>query len=272
VGAAVHEGLITSLDDPIGRYLPALGHCAYAAVTIRQLLTMTSGILWNENYADPQSDVNEYSRCLAQRRRGGVMDLVRGLPAQYPPGTRWQYNTGNSYLMGAVLAAAVGGHLADYLSTRLWQPAGMEFDAYYTLDAEDGLEIAGSRAGMALRDIGRVAKFVLDDGVIGTRRMLPEGFVEQALSPSHLFTARDREFGQIVAARLSGYGYSWWMQEGGGAVALGHAGQRIFIDRRQSLAVITLSAFPQLPHVPAPLPDREGEVVRFTEAVRDALR
>ncbi|WP_028796107.1 serine hydrolase domain-containing protein [Thalassobaculum salexigens] len=272
VGACIRDGVIECLDDPVERYLPAIGGSGYEGVTLRHLLTMSSGLAWSEAYADPASDVNRYSRCLAEGTPDGVITLLRGLRRTCPPGTRWAYNTGDTYLLGRVLVAALGGPLADYLSQTIWKPAGMEFDAFYTLDMPGGNEIGGSRAGMALRDFGRVGQVVLDDGVIGGRRVLPEGWVDEALSPVFLFGPRDQDFGSIRSSRLKGYGYSWWIGEDGSAQAHGFAGQRIFLDRAERLAIVTLSAFPQLPHVPAPVPDRHGELRLFTDAVRDALR
>jgi CubicO group peptidase (beta-lactamase class C family) len=272
VGACLRDGAIDSLDDSVERYLPAIGGSAYEGVTLRHLLTMSSGLAWDEVYADPDSHVNRYSRHLAEGTPDGVITLLRGLRRAAPPGTRWHYNTGDTYLLGRVLAAALGRPLADYLSERIWQPAGMEFDAFYTLDMPGGNEIGGSRAGMALRDFGRFAQVVLDDGVIAGRRLLPEGWVDAALSPAFLFGPQDQDFGSIRSSRLKGYGYSWWIGEDGSAQAHGFAGQRIFLDRAERLAIVTLSAFPQLPHVPAPLPDRYTELRLFTDAVRDALR
>jgi CubicO group peptidase (beta-lactamase class C family) len=271
LGAAVQDGAIDSIDRSIEHYLPQLRGSGYQGVSIRHLLTMTACVNWSEDYADPQSDVNRYSASLAHQVPGGVMAQLQKVRRTAEPGSRWQYNTGNSYLLGCVLRAAIGEPLADYLSRKFWQPLGMEFDAFYTLENDGGQEIAGSRAGMALRDIGRFAKFVLDDGIIDDTRVLPPGWVDAALSPAYRFTDDEEAFGPIRANRLIGYGYSWWIDRDGAAVAIGFAGQRIYINRREQLAIVTLSAFPQAPHVPLPLPDREHEVVLLTNAIRQSL-
>lgn len=271
VGACVQDGVLDGIDDPVSRFLPKLADCDYADVTLRHLMTMSSGLDWSEVYSDPQSDVNRYSRHLAEGTPDGVIGLLRGLKSAHAPGTVWHYNTGDTYLLGRVLTAALGSDLAGYLSRTLWQPAGMECDAFYTLDARDGHEIAGSRAGMALRDIGRFAQFVLDDGRISDRRVVPDGWVDAALSPAFVFSGADRDFGSIGPARLHGYGYCWWIGSDGSAQALGFAGQRIFIHRAENLAMVTLSAFPQPPHAAPDQPDREQELLRFTDAVREAL-
>ncbi|MFZ5783060.1 MAG: serine hydrolase domain-containing protein [Pseudomonadota bacterium] len=263
VGAAVQDGAIPSIHEPLVRYLPELAGSAYEGVTLHHVLTMSSGVLWNEDYADRQSDVNRYSKSLADRVPGGVLRLMASLPRAHPPGSAFLYNSGDTYLLGAALTRAVGRPLADYLSEKIWQPAGMECDAFYTLESEGGQEIGGSRAGMVLRDFGRFAQFVLDDGVIGGRRVLPEGWVQAASTPAFALASPP-------VVDITHYGYSWWLGDGVMA-ALGHAGQRIDVFRDQRLAVVTLGAFPQPAYAPPGDHNRRNEVVAFTRAVRAAV-
>ena len=184
VGAALADGSLHSVDEPVVRWLPALAGSAYERVSIRHLLTMSSGVRWTEVYPDRDSDVNRYSRSLANQVPGGVLEIMRALPSLHEPGSVWCYNSGDTYLLGAALSAATGQPLARYLSQRIWQPAGMEFDAFYTLESQGGQEIGGSRAGMALRDFARVAQLVCDDGVVGGRRLLPEGWIDAMAPPA----------------------------------------------------------------------------------------
>ncbi len=260
VGAAVQDGAIASIDRPVTDWLPELQRSAYADVTLRHLLTMSSGVRWNEDYADRNSDVNRYSKSMADRVPGGVLKLMRSLPRENAPGTAFLYNSGDTFLLGAALTRAVGMPLADYMSARVWRPVGMERDAFYTLESEGGQEIGGSRAGMVLRDFGRFAQFVLDDGVVDGRRVLPEGWVEAAATPAFVLP-------EPPVVGVSHYGYSWWLGDGFMS-ALGFAGQRIDIFRRERLAIITLAAFPQAPYAPDGDKARRAEVVAFTTAVR----
>lgn len=269
-GAALHDGSIKSLDDPVSHYVPALAGCAYDAVTVRHLLTMSSGMAWEENYTDKQSDVNRYSKSLADKVPGGVLALLRGCGRAHPAGSVWHYNTGDTYLLGAVLSAATGGTLADYMSARIWQPCGMEFDGFYTLESDNGQEIGGSRAGMSLRDIGRFAQFVLDDGVVDGRRILPEGWVKLAGTPAFVIPP-ELHAAHRQALGLAAYGYSWWLREDGAMMAMGHSGQRIFIDTQADLAVVQLAAYPEPRYVSAHEPDRDAELNAFILAVRDSL-
>ncbi|MDP1963493.1 MAG: serine hydrolase [Reyranella sp.] len=260
VGAAVRDGAIGSIDDPLTRYLPSLRQSAYEGVTLRHVMTMSSGVRWTEVYPDRNSDVNRYSKSLADKVPGGVLNLMASLPRAAVPGSTFLYNSGDTYLLGAALTQAVGKPLADYMSEKVWQPAGMECDAFYTLESDGGQEIGGSRAGMVLRDFGRFAEFVRNDGVIDGKRVLPEGWVEAAATPAFKL-----ETPPVVD--ITHYGYSWWLGDGV-MESLGHAGQRIDIFRDEGLVVVTLAAFPQPPYVPATDPNRRNEVAAFTQAVR----
>lgn len=266
VGVAIQDGLIASIDDPVTHYIPALKGCPYEAVTIRHLLTMSSGITWVEDYTDKQSDVNKYSKSLADKIPGGVLQLLRACPRAHPAGTVWHYNTGDTYLLGAVLSAATNRTLADYMSERIWQPCGMEFDGFYTLESDDGQEIGGSRAGMALRDIGRFAQFVIDQGVIDGKCILPQGWVDQA-SRAAFVIPQDLLSSHRSALGLSAYGYSWWLRDDRAMLAMGHSGQRIFIDRDAQLAVIQLAVYPEPRYASENEPDRDRELNALINAI-----
>lgn len=265
VGAALHDGAIASIDDPVSAYLPALHGSAYARVTVRHLLTMSTGTRWTEAYDDKDSDVNRYSRSLARRVPGGIVSLMQGLPAMRPPGTGFLYNSGDSYLLGALVSAATGKRLADFMSDRIWQPFGMECDAFYTLESDDGQEIGGSRAGMCLRDFGRFALYVLGEGVIDGRATLPRGWVQDCGTAAFPVTDPAR-----LAEGIVGYGYCWWIGDDGSMNALGFAGQRIWIDRRRGTIIVILSAVPQPPYLSPAYPDSVAETRSLIAAIRAA--
>ena len=108
VGAALQQGAIASLDDVVSKYIPALRGCAYDAVTVRNLITMSSGVSWNEDYTDRNSDVNRYSKSLGDKIPGGVLALMRSLKAEHQPGSQFNYNTGDTYILGSLISAATG--------------------------------------------------------------------------------------------------------------------------------------------------------------------
>ena len=266
IGAAIHDGAISSLDDGVVRYLPSLAGSAYEHVTIRHLLTMSSGVQWNELYTDRNSDVNKYSKSLGDKVPGGVLALMRTIGKLYSPGTHFNYNTGDTYLLGCLLSAATGQTLADYMSEKIWANFGMEFDAYYTLESDDGQEIGGSRAGIALRDFARFGVFILSDGVANGRRVLPQGWVAEAARPSFTLDPTQNSYG------ATGYGYSWWLDADGSMVAVGFSGQSLYINPREDLVIATLSCWPQPPFDAAYNVNRPAERLAFRAAVVEQLR
>ncbi|MEZ5728468.1 MAG: serine hydrolase [Burkholderiaceae bacterium] len=197
--------------------------------------------------------------------------MMRELPRAHPPGSVWCYNSGETYLLGALISAATGMPLARFMSERVWRPCGMEFDAFYTLEADGGQEIGGSRAGMALRDIARVGQLIANGGVHAGRPIAADGWVDEMGTQAFALPEQTLAMPHVRAANLVGYGYSWWLDADGAMIANGFAGQRIYVDRARRLVIVTLAAFPQPPYVVPGEPDRPAEVKAFTDAIRQAL-
>jgi CubicO group peptidase (beta-lactamase class C family) len=167
VGAALADGFISSLDDTVGRYVPALRGGVYDAVTIRQLLTMSSGVRWNEAYIDPLSDRRQVLKLQIARDPAAILRYMSGLPRAAPAGSTWHYNTGETYVLGAVIAGATHRPLADYLSAKIWSRAGMEHDATWWLDGPGGLGGGGQRFG---GDVARLWSLWPDRRRLGSTR------------------------------------------------------------------------------------------------------
>lgn len=260
VGAAVKEGAIASIDDPVVKYVPRLAATAFDGVTVRNLLMMASGARWNEAYSDPSSDRRQLLDLQIAQRPGAAMDLIARLPREAAPGSRHNYSGADAHVLGEVLAAATKKPLATYLSDKLWSRYAMEADANWWLLSPDGMEYAAGGINATLRDFGRFGQFILDDGMIGGERVLPEGWVAQAGSPKVLGdgTAID-------------YGYLWYMAQGssradGAFVAVGINGQYIYVNRKERVVIVVLGAQPQ--------PSGGGLVstTAFFDAVAAALR
>ncbi|HUZ13743.1 MAG TPA: serine hydrolase [Caulobacteraceae bacterium] len=232
IGAAIEDGYIKSLDDPVTRYIPRLKGSAYDGVTVRQLLTMTSGVKWNENYTDPNSDVARAGTRILQPGVDPIVSYMRRLPRAYAPGTRWVYKTGETDLAGILVSNATGKSLSEYASEKIWRPFGMERNALWMLDL-GGHERGGCCISMTLRDYGRFGLFMLDGGLARGRRILPKWWVAQATSPQ-----------AGAGAPPPGYGYFWWMEPHGYA-AEGIFGQAVVIYPKDRLVVVFNSAWPQ---------------------------
>lgn len=214
------------------RYVPELAGTAYDGVTVGQVLTMTSGVAWNEDYTDPASDVALMYAEAPPAGMDATVAYVRTLGRAAPPGTRWNYNTSETNLIGVIVSRAVGRPLADYASEKLWRAYGMEADAFWQIDA-GGHETAGCCFSAVPRDYARIGQFMLDGGQAGGAAILPAGWVAEA-------TRSQADFG--VPGR--GYGYQWWTRDGGYA-AIGIFGQAIMVDPERHVVMVTLAAWPR---------------------------
>jgi CubicO group peptidase (beta-lactamase class C family) len=233
VGAAIHDGYIKSLDDPIVQYLPRFRDTAYDGVTVRQILQMASGVSWNETYTDPTSDRRRMLEAQIGQKPGEILDLMASLPRAADPGSRWNYSTGETELAGALVAAATGKHVADYLSEKIWSRMGMESDANWWLESPDGLEVGGSGLSATLRDYARFGLLLLHDGVIDGERILPLGWVDEASTP------------KMVNGERVDYGYMLWPLHGRSYSAIGIFGQFVFVDPDRDLVVAMWGAQPK---------------------------
>lgn len=233
IGAAIHDGHIKSIDDPIVDYLPRFEGTAYDGVTVRHILQMTSGVAWNETYTDPTSDRRRMLEAQIGQQAGEILDLMGSLPRVAEPGTRWNYSTGETHVAGALVAAATGKHVANYLSEKIWVPAGMEADANWWLESPDGLEVGGSGLSATLRDYARFGLLLLNDGVIDGERVLPEGWMTEAGSR------------KVVNGEEIEYGYMLWPLHGRSYAAIGIFGQFVFVDPDRDLVVSMWSAQPK---------------------------
>ena len=225
VGAAVKDGAIRSLDDPVSDYIDELKGSAYDGVTVRQVLTMTSGIDWNEDYSDPQSDVARFDQQEAEPGRSALATYMAGLGRAHPAGEVWNYSTGETNLIGVLVSRATGRNLGGYLSEKMWAPYGMAQDATWLL-GNDGHEISGCCIQASVRDFARFGQFMLEGGKAGGQNVLPEGWIEAAT-----VTQAD------IGSPGEGYGYQLWTWDDGSYQADGIFGQGIFIDPNRNLVI-----------------------------------
>lgn len=228
VGAAVKDGFIKSLDDKVSLYIPDLKGSAYDDVSVRQLLTMTSGVKWSEDYADPNSDVNQFNKHKPGYGVEALVSYMRKLPRDVPAGTRWLYSTGETNLLGTLVQRATKKPMATYLSAKIWGPAGMEQQATWLL-SKTGQEIGGACIQAASRDYARMGQFILDGAKINGQSIVPDGWLEDATTKQ---ASTDRP-------DLTGYGYQWWIYPDGNFTARGIFGQAIFIDPKRKLVIVS---------------------------------
>lgn len=239
IGAAIKQGYIGNINDPVTKYVPKLVGSAYDGVSIRDILMMSSGVRWNETYTDPASDRRGLLEAQIAQQPSALLDFMSHLARAAPPGTVNNYSTGETQIAGEVLHAAIGRPLAQYLSERIWAKFGMEADANWWLASPDGIEIAGSGLSATLRDFGRFGLFFLNGGIAHGEQILPTGWVAEASSPK---TLRD--------GTPLNYGYFWWIawptnanpDPQGAYLAVGIFGQFIYNNPKEHLVIVVQSA------------------------------
>jgi CubicO group peptidase (beta-lactamase class C family) len=232
VGVAIRDGYIKSVDDYVTDYIPELKGSAYDSVKIRHLLTMTTGIRWNESYTDPDSDIARFSTDSIEPGINATVSYMRRLPAEAESGKRFLYSTGETHLLGVLVSAATSQTLSHYLSSKIWEPYGMEQNATWTLD-RTGQELAGCCLEMTLRDFGRFGQFVLENGRINGESIVPVNWFRTATQI------------RVPLWPGGGYGYGWWIFNSRSFDALGIYGQRIHIDPSRRLVIAVNSAWPE---------------------------
>jgi len=282
VGMAVQARHIRSVDDPVVLDVPELAGTFYEGVTLRHCLQMTSGVPYAEDYQDRSSDVARLQACTVQGRRGAFLDFLKDLASRRDrkrqvPGSVFNYCSADSVLIGLVLERATGQTAPILLERALWSTAGMEGDAFWNLEAEGGSAFTASGFGATLRDYGRLALFVLGDGILpdGTGT-LPEGWMRDSLIPS-----------QASIDAGSPYGFQWWLQEHRGAVsnkiaagptqlrggstvfyALGNAGQVMLVNPAEDAVVVKWAVWAS----PADAEERRHQDQTFFAALFDVLK
>ena len=259
VGAALRDGHIKSMDDKITDYIPQMKGSAYDDVSIRQLLTMSSGVKWNEDYADPNSDVARFNNHKPEEGVDATVSYLRRLPREAPAGTRWNYSTGETNLVGVLVSQATKKTLSAYLSEKVWAPAGMEQQATWLL-SRTGQEISGCCVQAASRDYTRFGLFIMNGARVNGQSIVPEGWLVEA-------TTERIGIGQPGR----GYGYQWWTYTDGSFAARGIFGQGIFIDPKRRLVIASNANWAAGARDPVAGPAREAFYKAVQQAVDDEL-
>ena len=227
LGAAIKDGFIKNVEEPVVTYLPHLIDSSYKDVTIKQVLHMSSGIKWNEDYTDPYSDVSLASGLNSLE----LYSYLNKLGKSSNPGEKFNYNTGEANLIGGIVRSAIGNNLSTYLEQKIWKPFGMEHDAYWVLDNNYSLELGGCCINATLRDYSRIGLFAMNKGI--TREgiaVLPNNWIDESTNPSN---------------NLKYYGYQWWLDgpEYESFYADGIFGQFIWIDPSSKIVVAMQSVW-----------------------------
>ena len=230
LGAAIEDGSIESLNTPVTQVIPALAGTAYDGVTVGQIATMTSGVAWNEDYTDPDSDVAKMLAIAPVAGESQAVTYARTLKREAPAGEKWVYKTLETNLLGLIVEQATGKSLAAYSAEKIVEPAGFSGGLFWMQDLTGG-NIGGCCLSIRLSDYARFGQFVLEGG----KGVVPQGWFGQAGAPQVDFGPNAPGFG---------YGYQWWAYPGETYGAQGIFGQAITIVPEEKLVVAVVSNWP----------------------------
>jgi CubicO group peptidase (beta-lactamase class C family) len=239
LGIAVAEGSIEDLNQQVTDYLPSLKGSGYDGVKIIDVLQMSSGVRFNEDYSDFFSDINRMSRVFALN--SPLEKFVASLESEREPGTYNKYVSMDTQVLGMVIIEATGKTLSEYMEDKLWQPAGMESDASWLIDSA-GVEAAFGGLNAVLRDYARFGCLYLNMGYWNGKQILPPAWVADSVTPNapHLMPGNNPDSEWVL-----GYGYQWWIPENpdGDYLAIGIYGQAIYIYPRYNIVIAKTSAY-----------------------------
>jgi len=238
IGIAVDQGLIGDITEPVTDYVPELAGSAYDNVRIKDILQMSSGASWNEDYGDPESDINRFGRVFALG--GSMNEFAATLVPDLPPGTYNRYNSTDTQVLGMLLTKVTGRSVNDYMIEMLWHPMGAENVGYWLTDAE-GMEMAFGGLNITARDYAKLGEMYRMGGALNGLQIVPADWVQASITPDapHLMPGDNPQSDWPI-----GYGQQWWIPEGdvGEFMAIGVYNQFIYVAPESNTVIVKLSA------------------------------
>jgi CubicO group peptidase (beta-lactamase class C family) len=231
IGIALDEGKINSLDQPIGNFIPEYAEGSRKDLTIRQVLTMSSGLNWEEKYTTP------FSTTARAYYGSNIADLVIDLEVVEKPGVYFDYLSGNTQILAMVVESATSMRISQYASEKLWKPVGASQDALWCLDRDNGMEKAYCCFNTNARDFARFGQLVLNNGTWDNEVIISEDYISDAT------TAKDYLLDKRDNNPVDFYGYQWWIVDYKGykiPYMRGILGQYIFSIREKNAVVVRL--------------------------------
>ncbi len=260
VGIALEDGLIKSIDDPIDRYVPALKDSGYAGVSIKHLLQMSSGVDFSEVYDDQTSDI-----ILMMGQLGGgksIVEYAAALKSKDTPGSKFNYASIDTNVLGLLLEQVTGMSPADYLEQKIWSKIGMESDATWATD-NHGNVLAFAWLNVTARDFAKFGRLYLNEGRWGNEQIVPDAWVKESVIPGAAYLKLTDHY---VPGWDIGYQYQWWVPAGdeGEFTAIGVWGQYIYVNPARNLVIVKTSVDPDFDL-------RDMETVAMFRAIGRAL-
>ncbi len=238
IGIAISEGKIKSIEETVTDYLPEFAGTGYDKVRIKDVLQMSSGVGFNEDYGDFNSDINAMGRYFALGLP--MADFAKRLKREREPGTFNLYVSIDTQVLGMILTKATGQSITEYMKEKLWSQIGAESEAYWIID-KSGMEFAIGGLNATARDYAKLGKLFLDSGRWQGKQLVPEEWVKASITPDapHLMPGK-----RSTALRKDGYGFQWWIPYGREDEfnAQGIYGQFIYIDPDKDMVIVKLSS------------------------------
>ncbi|MEM8705026.1 MAG: serine hydrolase [Actinomycetota bacterium] len=269
LGIAVAEGLIGSVDDPVTQYAPGLTGTAYDGVRIEDVLQMSSGARWVEDYSDPSSDIHR----LGAVTTGEITldEFMTGMVREFEPATLCRYNSADTQALGMVLIGATGRTIADYMKEKLVDPLGMESTSYWLTDTA-GVEWAYGGLNVTARDFAKIGELYRRGGDWNGTQLVPADWVRQSLTfdKPHLEPGKTMIGAEVLP---TGYGYQWWLYPGEAAdySAIGIYNQHVYVDPPTGAVIVKLSANRTYGMSHLESDNKSGQTYALFRAIAEAL-
>ncbi len=240
IGIAIEEGFIGSIDDVITQYVPSLKNSAYDGVSIKNILQMSSGARWNEDYSDKNSDIHRLGAVMSGE--SSLAAFMASIERDNEPGTVCQYNSADTQALGMLLTKATGRSVSSYMQEKLCEPLGMESRSYWILD-HTGMELVLGGLNMSARDFAKIGELYRNRGRLNGKQIVPSAWVAASIVPDapHLESGNVLVGGHVLPL---GYGYQWWVPPGdrGEFCAIGVYNQFVYVDPPSGVVIVKLSA------------------------------
>ncbi len=230
IGAAIDDGSIKSVDQKVADFLPSFKEGGKEQVTIKDLLTMSSGLGWDEEYA------SLFSPTTAAYYTNDIRKLVNDLEMAEEPGHRYYYRSIDSEVLAMVVQAATGKTISEYASEKFWKNMGARYDALWCLDHENGMEKAYCCFNSNARDFARWGQLMLNNGKWGSEQLISEAYMAETVTPANYLTDDD-------GLHVDYYGYQWWIINYKGykiPYMRGILGQYVFVIHEKNAVVVRL--------------------------------
>ncbi len=260
VGAAVSDGAIKSVDDPLVKYLPYLSNSGFRDVTVKNLLQMSSGVDYSEDYTDPKSGAALIGAALLTGDPTFKNFAASIGSTATKPGTRFNYQSVNTQVLGLLLEQVTGKPLNQYAQEKLWKKIGAQSDAFFYRAQKQPDTCAFACFNATVRDYARVGLMMMRGGMLGNNRVLPPSWVHESTTPDADYLQPKPAVSNGAPAQ-QGYAYQWWIPYGheGAFNAEGIYGQSIYVNPTRRVVIVQTSAWPT--PLGSPALDEENSLV-----------